>query len=163
MENMVMDGFDFSPLFRSTIGFDRLFRLLDATSRVEGASPGYPPFNIERTGEDAYRLTMAVAGFSPSELDVTVHENTLLVTGKAQKEEEKKNGNGYLHRGIARRAFERRFSLADHMKVTGAQLDNGMLHVDLVHEVPEAAKPRKIAIGTSAESVQPQVTEQKAA
>jgi molecular chaperone IbpA len=160
MEDMVMDGFDFSPLFRSTIGFDRLFRLLDATNRVDGASPGYPPFNIEKTGEDAYRLTMAVAGFSPSELDVTVHENTLLVTGKAQKEEEKKNGNGYLHRGIARRAFERRFSLADHMKVTGAKLDNGMLHVDLVHEVPEAAKPRKIAIGAG-EPVQ--LTEQKAA
>ena len=105
---------------------------------------------------------MAVAGFSPTELDVTVHENTLVVTGKAQTEEEKKNGNGYLHRGIARRAFERRFSLADHMKVTGANIDNGMLHVDLVHEVPEAAKPRKIAIGTS-EPVQPQVTEQKAA
>ena len=155
-----MDGFDFSPLFRSTIGFDRLFRLLDATNRVDGASPGYPPYNIEKTGEDAYRLTMAVAGFSPSELDVTAHENTLLVTGKAQKEEEK-NGNGYLHRGIARRAFERRFSLADHMKVTGAKLDNGMLHVDLVHEVPEAAKPRKIAIGTNGELVQPQVTEQK--
>jgi len=150
-----MDGFDFSPLFRSTIGFDRLFRLLDAANRVDGASPGYPPFNIEKTGEDAYRLTMAVAGFSPSELDVTVHENTLLVTGKAQKEEEKKNGNGYPHRGIARRAFERRFSLADHMKVTGAKLDNGMLHVDLVHEVPEVAKPRKIMIGTNAESLQP--------
>ena len=160
---MVIDGFDFSPLFRSTIGFDRLFRLLDATSRVDGASPGYPPYNIEKTGEDAYRLTMAVAGFSPSELDVTVHENTLLVTGKAQKEEEKKSGNGYLHRGIARRAFERRFSLADHMKVTGAKLDNGMLHVDLVHEVPEAAKPRKIAVGTNGEPVQPRVTEQKAA
>ena len=157
-----MDGFDFSPLFRSTIGFDRLFRLLDAASRVYGASPGYPPFNIEKTGEDAYRLTMAVAGFSPSEIDVTVHENALLVIGKAQKEE-KKNGNGYLHRGIARRAFERRFSLADHMKVTGAKLDNGMLHVDLVHEVPEAAKPRKIAIGTNGEPVQPQVTQQKAA
>jgi len=156
-----MDGFDFSPLFRSTIGFDRLFRLLDATSRLDGPSLGYPPYNIEKTGEDAYRLTVAVAGFSPSELDVTVHENTLLVTGKAQKEE--KNGNGYLHRGIARRAFERRFSLADHMKVIGAKLDNGMLHVDLVHEVPETAKPRKIAIGTSAELVQPQVTEQKAA
>ena len=158
-----MDGFDFSPLFRSTIGFDRLFRLLDATSRVDGASPGYPPYNIEKTGEDAYRLTMAVAGFSPSELDVTVHENTLLVTGKAQKEEEKKNGDGYLHRGIARRAFERRFSLADRMKITGANLDNGMLHVDLVHEVSEAAKPRKIAIGPSTQPVQPRLTEQKAA
>ena len=104
-----MDSFDFSLLFRSTIGFDRLFRLLDATSRVDGASPGYPPYNIEKTGDDAYRLTMAVAGFSPSELDVTVHENTLLVTGKAHKEEEEEeeeeNGNGYLHRVIARRAF----------------------------------------------------------
>jgi molecular chaperone IbpA len=163
MEDMVMDGFDFSPLFRSTIGFDRLARLLDAAPRVDSASLGYPPYNIEKTGDDSYRLTMAVAGFSPSELDITTHENTLVVTGKAQKEEEKKNGNGYLHRGIARRAFERRFSLADHMKVTGANLNNGMLHVDLVHEVPEAAKPRKIAIGTGAQSAQPQVTEQKAA
>ena len=157
-----MDGFDFSPLFRSTIGFDRMLRLLDTASRVDSASLGYPPYNIEKTGDDAYRLTMAVAGFSPTELDVTVHENTLVVTGKAQAEEEKKNGNGYLHRGIARRAFERRFNLADHLKVTGANIDNGMLHVDLVHEVPEAAKPRKIAIGPS-EPVQPQVTEQKAA
>jgi len=104
---------------------------------------------------------MAVAGFSPDELDVTVQENVLLIKGKAQKEEEKKNG-GYLHRGIARRGFERRFSLADHMKVTSANLDNGMLHVDLVHEVPEAAKPRTIKIGMSAEP-RPQVTEQKAA
>jgi molecular chaperone IbpA len=119
--------------------------------------------DVGSTGEHAYRLTMAVAGFSPSELDVTVRENTLLVTGKAQKEEERKNGSGYLHRGIARRAFERRFSPADHMKVTGAHLDNGMLHVEAVHEVPEAAKPRKIAVGTNGEPVQPQVTEQKAA
>ena len=156
-----MDGFDFSPLFRSTIGFDRLTRLLDAATRVDSASLGYPPYNIEKTGEDAYRLPMAVAGFSPSELDITVQENTLLVAGKTQKEEEKKNGTGYLHRGITRRAFERRFSLADHMKVTGANVDNGMLHVDLVHEVPEAAKPCKIEIG--AQPVHPQVTEQKAA
>src|SRR5438477_299004 len=120
-----------------------------------------PPYNIEKTGEDAYRLTMAVAGFSPAELEVTVQENTLLVTGKAQKEDE--NGSGYLHRGIARRSFERRFSLADHMKVTGASLDNGLLHVDVVREVPEAAKPRTIKIGTTVETVQPQVTQQKAA
>ena len=125
-----MDGFDFSPLFRSTIGFDRLTRLLDAATRVDSASLGYPPYNIEKTGEHAYRLTMAVAGFSPSELDIIVQENTLLVTGKAKKEQE---GGNYLHRGIARRAFERRFSLADHMKVTGANLDNGMLHVEAVH------------------------------
>ena len=102
-----MDRFDFSPLFRSTIGFDRLTRMLDAATRVDSASLGYPPYNIEKTGDDAYRLTMAVAGFSPDELDVTVQENVLLVTGKAQKEEEKKTG-GYLHRGIARRGFERR-------------------------------------------------------
>ena len=154
-----MDRFDFSPLFRSTIGFDRLTRLVDAATRVDSASLAYPPYNIEKTGEDAYRLTMAVAGFSPAELDITVQENTLLVTGKAQKEDD--NG-GYLHRGIARRAFERRFNLADHMKVTSANIDNGMLHVDLVHEVPEAAKPRTIKIGMSVEP-RPQVTEQKAA
>jgi molecular chaperone IbpA len=157
---MVMDRFDFSPLFRSTIGFDRLTRLVDAATRVDSASLAYPPYNIEKTGEDAYRLTMAVAGFSPGELDITVQENTLLVTGKAQKEDD--NG-GYLHRGIARRAFERRFSLADHMKVVGASLDNGMLSVDVVHEVPETAKPRTIKIGTTVETVQPQVMEQKAA
>jgi molecular chaperone IbpA len=157
---MVMDRFDFSPLFRSTIGFDRMLRRVDAPTRVDRASLGYPPYNIEKTGEDAYRLTMAVAGFSQEELDVTVHENTLRVSGKSQKDEEKKNGNGYLHRGIARRAFERRFSLADHMKVTGAHLQNGMLHVELVHEVPEAAKPRTVEIGTGPA---PQVTEQKAA
>ena len=108
-----MDRFDFSPLFRSTIGFDRFTRLVDAASRVDSTAVAYPPYNIEKTGEDAYRLTMAVAGFAPAELDITVQENTLLVTGKAQKEDE--NGGGYLHRGIARRTFERRFSLADHM------------------------------------------------
>jgi len=157
---MVMDRFDFSPLFRSTIGFDRLTRLVDAATRVDSASLAYPPYNIEKTGEDAYRLTMAVAGFSPAELDITVQENTLLVTGKAQKEDD---NSGYLHRGIARRAFERRFSLADHMKVVGASLDNGMLSVDVVHEVPETAKARTIKIGTTVGTVLAQVTEQKAA
>jgi molecular chaperone IbpA len=144
MEDVVMDRFDFSPLFRSTIGFDRLTRLVDAATRVDNTALAYPPYNIEKTGEDAYRLTMAVAGFAPDELDITVQENTLLVTGKAKKDEESR----YLHRGIARRAFERRFSLADHIKVVGAGLANGMLHVDLVREVPEAVKPRKIEIGT---------------
>jgi molecular chaperone IbpA len=155
-----MERFDFSPLFRSTIGFDRLTRLVDAANRVDSAALAYPPYNIEKTGEDAYRLTMAVAGFSPEEVDVTVHENTLLVTGKAKKEEEE---GRYLHRGIARRAFERRFSLADHIKVVGASLDNGMLHVDLVLEVPEAAKPRKIEISRGQPRSQPQVVEQKQA
>src|ERR1700745_4530757 len=125
-----MDRFDFSPLFRSTIGFDRLTRLGAVATRVDSASLAYPPYNIEKTGEDAYRLTMAVAGSSRAELDVTVQENTLLVTGKAQKEDE--NGGGYLHRGIAGRSFERRFSLADHMKVMGARLDHGLLSVDVV-------------------------------
>src|SRR5271163_1241691 len=160
MEDVVMDRFDFSHLFRSTIGFDRLTRLVDAASRVDNAALAYPPYNIEKTGEETYRLTMAVAGFSQDEVDVTVHENSLLVTGKAKREEEE---GRYLHRGIARRAFERRFSLADHLKVTGASLDNGMLYVDVVHEVPEAAKPRTIKIGTTVATVQPQVTEQKAA
>jgi molecular chaperone IbpA len=122
---MVMDRFDFSPLFRSTIGFDRLARLVDAATHVDSSALSYPPYNIEKVGEDAYRLTMAVAGFSRDEIDIVVQENTLFVTGKAQKEDE--NGR-YLHRGIARRAFERRFSLADHIKVTGASLDNGLLH-----------------------------------
>ena len=141
-----MDRFDFSPLFRSTIGFDRLTRLVDAATRVDNSALAYPPYNIEKTGEDAYRLTMAVAGFSPDELDITVQENTLLVTGKAKNEEAESR---YLHRGIARRAFERRFSLADHIKVVGASLTNGMLHVDLAREVPEAAKPRKVEISTA--------------
>ena len=154
-----MDRFDFSPLFRSTIGFDRLTRLVDAAARVDNTALAYPPYNIEKTGEDAYRLTMAVAGFSQDEIDIVAQENTLHVTGKAQTEGE--NGR-YLHRGIARRAFERRFSLADHIKVVGASLDNGLLHVDLVREVPEAMKPRTIKI-TSGEPQQPQVTQQKAA
>lgn len=153
-----MDRFDFSPLFRSTIGFDRLARMVDAT-RVDGTAQSYPPYNIEKTGEDAYRMTMAVAGFAQDELDITAHENTLIVTGKAKQEDE--NGR-YLHRGIARRAFERRFSLADHLKVTGASLDNGLLHVDLVREVPEAMKPRKVEIAGTAPT-RPQVTELKAA
>jgi molecular chaperone IbpA len=154
-----MDRFDFSPLFRSTIGFDRLARLVDTATRVDSSAVAYPPYNIEKTGEDAYRLTMAVAGFAQDELDITVHENQLIVTGKAKPEEE--NGR-YLHRGIARRAFERRFSLADHIKATGASLDNGLLHVDLVREVPEAMKPRQIKIAGT-EPTRPQVVEQKAA
>jgi molecular chaperone IbpA len=156
---MVMDGFDFSPLFRSTIGFDRMARLFDSATRVDSAAVAYPPYNIEKTGEDSYRLTMAVAGFSQDDIDIIVHEGTLVVSGKAQKEET--NGR-YLHRGIARRAFERRFSLADHIKVAGASMDNGLLHVDLVREVPEAMKPRTIKIESTQPS-HPQVVEQKQA
>ncbi len=154
-----MDRFDFSPLFRSTIGFDRLARLVDTASRVDGAAASYPPYNIETTGEDSYRLTMAVAGFSQDEFDVTAHENSLTISGKAENTDE--HGR-YLHHGIARRAFERRFSLADHIKVSGANLDNGLLHIDLVREVPEAMKPRSIAI-TGGEPPRPQVTEHKQA
>ena len=155
-----MDRFDFTPLFRSTIGFDRLARLVDTANRVDSTAQSYPPYNIETTAEDSYRLTMAVAGFSQGELDITVHENTLIVTGKAQGDAE--NGR-YLHHGIARRAFERRFSLADHLKVTGASLDNGLLHVDLVREVPEAMKPRNVKIGTVVPQSQPQVSGQQQA
>jgi molecular chaperone IbpA len=156
MEDVAMNTFDFSPLFRSTIGFDRLTRLLDTASQVDAGS-AYPPYNIEATGENAYRLTMAVAGFGSDDLEITAKESALVVTGKAQKDEE---GKQYLHRGIARRAFERRFQLADHIRVGGASLDNGLLHVDLVREVPEALKPRKIEIATA---TKPQVIEQKAA
>src|SRR5487761_1298933 len=113
---MAMDRFDFSPLFRSTIGFDRLTRMVDAASRVDSAALSYPPYNIETTGEDSYRLTMAVAGFAPVEVEVTVHENSLLVTGKEQLEDKDSH---YQHRVISRRTFERRFSLADHNKVVG--------------------------------------------
>jgi|SRR5579863_4418786 len=139
-EDMVMDSFDLSPLFRSTIGFDRLMNLVDTATRVDAS---YPPYNIEITGENAYRLTMAVAGFAPEDLDITVKENALIVTGKAKKEEDQVQ---YLHRGIARRAFERRFQLADHIKVAGASIDHGLLHVDLAREIPEAMKPRKVEI-----------------
>ncbi len=152
-----MDSFDFSPLFRSTIGFDHLMRLADTATRLDGGASAYPPYNIESTGENAYRLTMAVAGFAADDLDITVKENALLISGKSKKDEEARE---YLYRGIARRAFERRFQLADHIKVVGASLDNGLLHVDLARELPEAMKPRKIAIGTAST---PKVIDQKAA
>ncbi len=152
-----MDNFDLSPLFRSSIGFDRLMRLADAATRVDSTANSYPPYNIEATGENAYRLTMAVAGFAPADLDITVKENALLVSGKSKKDEEPSK---YLYRGIARRAFERRFQLADHIKVAGASLDNGLLHVDLVRQIPEAMKPRKIEIATGGGK---QALDQKAA
>jgi molecular chaperone IbpA len=157
MEDVVMDGFDFAPLFRSSIGFDRLTRLIDAAGQVDNGTLAYPPYNIEATGENAYRLSMAVAGFAADDLDITAKEGVLLVSGKARKDEDSAR---YLYRGIARRAFERRFQLADHIRVAGASLDNGLLHVDLVREVPEALKPRKIAISTGEPA---KVLEQKAA
>lgn len=136
-----MTTFDFAPLFRTAIGFDRLARLIDGATEA----PAYPPYNIEKTGEDTYCLTMAVAGFSPDDLDIQVKENTLTVSGRVQ---EPKQGE-VLYRGIASRAFERRFVLADHMVVEGADLRNGLLHVALKRVVPEALKPRKIAIGSA--------------
>jgi molecular chaperone IbpA len=138
-----MRNYDLSPLFRSTVGFDRLARLVDSATRDDDASLSYPPYNIEKLSEDGYRVTMAVAGFGIDEIDISLNENTLTVTSAAKPEEKPVQ---YLHRGIARRAFERRFQLADHIKVRGATLSNGLLDIDLVREVPETLKPRKIAI-----------------
>jgi molecular chaperone IbpA len=142
-----MRHFDFSPLYRSTVGFDRLFTMLDSLGQPDQAQT-YPPYNIERTGENAYRITMAVAGFDESELSVEARENTLTIKG--EKSEEKGEEIQFLHRGIAKRAFERRFQLADHVEIKAASLKNGLLHVDLVREIPEAAKPRRIEISSVA-------------
>jgi molecular chaperone IbpA len=139
-----MRSYDLSPLYRTTVGFDRLFNLLDSVAGNDGAQP-YPPYNIERTGENAYRVTLAVAGFGEGDLDIHAKENVLTVRG--EKKDEAKEGHEVLYRGIAARAFERRFQLADHVEVTGASLENGLLHVELVREIPEAMKPRKIVIG----------------
>ncbi|WP_342236371.1 Hsp20 family protein [Inquilinus sp. OTU3971] len=143
-----MRTLDLSPLFRSTIGIDRLSRLLDSAPQFDAAAPSYPPYNIEKTGEDAYRITMAVAGFGEDDLEVVTSENTLTIRAKATSDDEEKS-RVFLHRGIAGRAFERRFQLADYIKVGGATLVNGLLNIDLVREVPEAQKPRtvKIAVG----------------
>jgi molecular chaperone IbpA len=155
-----MRTYDLSPLFRSTVGFDRLARLVDSATRVDESTFSYPPYNIEKVGEEAYRVTMAVAGFSVDEIDITVHENTLSVIGTAKEDDKSRQ---YLHRGIAGRAFERRFQLADHIKVNGASLVNGLLDIELVREVPEQLKPRKIAIGGGSPESQPKVIEQQAA
>ncbi|MGU3496590.1 Hsp20 family protein [Xanthobacteraceae bacterium A53D] len=150
-----MRTFDLSPLYRNTVGFDRLFSLLDSASNVDGA-PTYPPYNIERTGENAYRVTVAVAGFTPEELSIEVKENALSLRGE-KAAPQNSDGAQVLHRGIAARAFERRFQLADHVEVKGASLENGLLHVDLVRNIPEAKKPRLIPITTG----QPQTIEAK--
>jgi molecular chaperone IbpA len=152
-----MQAFDLSPLFRSTVGFDRLTRLLDSATRVDDSSYSYPPYNIEQTGDDSYRIVMAVAGFGEGDLSITQQANSLLISGKHEKPAEEKK---YLYRGIAGRAFERRFELADHIKVVGAKLTNGLLSVELAREVPEAMKPRSITIGNGGES---KVLEGKAA
>ncbi len=136
---------DFSPLYRSTVGFDRLFTMLDSLAQPEGGQTTYPPYNIERTGEDAYRISMAVAGFSDEEISIEAHRNVLTVKGE-RKEESDSEGSDLLYRGIASRAFERRFQLADHVEVMGATLKNGLLHIDLKRNIPEEMKPRKIEI-----------------
>ncbi len=139
-----MSTFDLTPLFRSTVGFDRMMSLLDSAGRTD--EQAYPPYNIEKVGDDAYRVTMAVAGFGEEDLSIVAQGNSLVIAGKQKREEKKAD---YLYRGIAGRAFERRFQLADHIKVTGAELANGLLHVDLVREVPEAMKPRTIKVTAS--------------
>jgi molecular chaperone IbpA len=155
-----MRTFDLSPLYRSTVGFDRMFNLFDSLVGSDGTVPTYPPYNIERTGENAYRVTMAVAGFGESDLTIEAKENVLTVKGE-KKSESKEKENEFLYRGIASRAFERRFQLADHVEVKGAQLENGLLHVDLVRNIPEAKKPRTIAINTAGSK--PAVIDQVAA
>ncbi len=138
-----MRAFDLSPLYKNTIGFDRLGQLMDQVN-VDSTN-GYPPYNIERLGEQEYRITMAVSGFGESDIEIEVKEDTLNVSGKQAQEAEERD---YLYQGIAARAFERRFRLADHVQVNGARLENGLLHIDLVREIPEALKPRKIEIGS---------------
>jgi len=148
-----MRTFDLAPLYRSTVGFDRLFSMLDGFE----SAPGYPPYNIERTGENAYRITVAVAGFADKDLSLETKENTLTIKGDKEHKEEK--DGEVLYQGIAARAFERVFQLADYVQVKGAALENGLLHVDLVREIPEAKKPRQIPIGGHT----PRVVEAKAA
>lgn len=139
-----MRNFDFTPLYRSAIGFDRMANLLDSLSRTEQSQPSYPPYNIELVGEDQYRITMAVAGFDRSDLTLEVNQNNLTVSANKQPEEQPRT---YLHQGIAARSFERRFQLADHVQVKTATCENGLLHIELQREIPEAMKPRTIQIG----------------
>ena len=142
-----MRNFDFSPLYRSAIGFDRMANMLDSLSRTEQNQPTYPPYNIELTGEDKYRITMAVAGFERSELNIEVNQNNLTVSANKIGDQQQRT---YLHQGIAARSFERRFQLADHVQVQAAHYQNGLLHIDLQRIIPEAMKPRIIPIGVQA-------------
>lgn len=155
-----MNTIDLTPLYRSSIGFDRLGNLLDTALRAEQSSLGYPPYNIEVNGENRYGITLAVAGFEREELDIQVEKGVLTVRGKkADSKEERK----YLYQGIATRTFERKFNLADHVEVVGAQLNNGLLSISLVREIPEAMKPKTIAIGTDGELLEHQGDSAKAA
>ncbi|MGB3500234.1 MAG: Hsp20 family protein [Mesorhizobium sp.] len=156
-----MRQFDFSPLYRSTVGFDRLFSMLDQVGQADSGT-SYPPYNIERTGEDAYRITLAIAGFSEDEISIEAHRNVLTVKGE-KKDESANEGSELLYRGIASRAFERRFQLADHVEVNGASLKNGLLHVDLKRNIPEEMKPRKIEITSAVAKPAKQIEAKKAA
>ena len=140
-----MRTLDLTPMHRFTIGFDRMQRQLEEFAHMDDAQAAYPPYNIEVLGDDAYRITMAIAGFSADDLDITVESTVLTVTGRIEQAEEEQQ---FLHHGIAARAFERQFELADHIKISAAKLDNGLLHIELEREVPEALKPRKIDIAT---------------
>ena len=144
-----MQHFDFTPLYRSTVGFDRLVQLLNGAASLDASGNSYPPYNIERLAENDYRITMAVAGFNRDDINIEVKESPLTVRGEKTEQEEDKDRE-YLHRGIATRSFERRFQLADHVEVKGADLIDGMLHIDLVRNVPERLKPRTIEIGGGA-------------
>ncbi|MCB2107750.1 MAG: Hsp20 family protein [Rhodobacteraceae bacterium] len=144
-----MRALDLSPLYRATVGFDNLSRVFDSVTRFDDAQTAYPPYNIAKSGEDAYRVTLAVAGFGADDIDIQVENNTLTVKGRTAADA---GDVTYLHRGIAGRAFERRFELADHIQVVGARMENGLLHVDLKREIPEALKPRRIAINASAQA-----------
>jgi molecular chaperone IbpA len=152
-----MRTFDFAPLYRSTVGFDRMFSMLDQLDSVEGSVSSYPPYNIERTGENAYRISVAVAGFTDADLSIETKENRLTIRGEKQSNGEERTGD-VLYQGIAARAFERSFQLADYVKVKGASLENGLLHVDLVREIPEAMKPRSIPIASSSKLLEVEPT-----
>jgi molecular chaperone IbpA len=166
MEDVVMvaQRYDFGPLFGSTVGFDRVFDLLESATRGEQRDEKYPPYDIERTGENAYRITLAVAGFKENELTITAERNLLLIEGEHRRAEETGTDRQFLHRGIGARAFKQRFQLADHVKVTDANLTDGLLTIKLVREIPEVLRPRRIEVGRkSAESKPEQIEGQRAA
>lgn len=156
-----MRTFDFAPLYRSTVGFDRLASMLDRAMSVDVNQNGYPPYNIEKTDENAYRISVAVAGFTDDELSIEMREGQLVISAR-KTDAEVKEDRTYLHRGIAARSFEKRFHLADHVRATGARTENGILHVDLVREVPEALKPRKIAIEQRDDTIEVKATKKVA-
>jgi molecular chaperone IbpA len=157
-EDEHMRTFDFAPLYRSSVGFDQIANMMDRVLTNDGATPSYPPYNIEKLDDDSYRISIAVAGFSDSDLSVEVREKALIVSARKADEDEDKT---YLHRGIATRAFERRFHLADHVQVIGAAHANGMLHIELERQVPEALKPRQIEISSDVKAIEKDVVDAK--